>query len=179
MRPPLSSPARCTSHKRTWVSIDRSPLSTFYEHCKRTRLPLLSRLRAQTVHHDERSHIFTSAKISLAAFLLTIPAAVVAQGSCDLFNDPCQFTLDLECDDPTGLNLCPANSDCFDCDPFQQFQGCDACIANGGRYCETALGTPVCSDPAIAALAPNACFGGGGTTVRVHLQWFRVSIHQR
>jgi len=86
-------------------------------------------------------------------------------GDCDLLNDPCPFTLDLECDDPSGLNFCPANSDCFDCDPFQQFrfQGCGPCVAEGGRYCETADGTPVCSDPDIAALAPNACSGGGGT----------------
>ena len=86
-------------------------------------------------------------------------------GDCDLLNDPCQFALDLECDDPSGLNFCPANSDCFDCDPFQQFrdQGCDACVSNGGRYCETAEGTPVCSAPDIAATAPNACSGGGGT----------------
>ena len=86
-------------------------------------------------------------------------------GDCDLLNDPCEFTLDLECDDPSGLNFCPSNSDCFDCDPFQLFrdQGCDACVANGGRYCETVDRIPVCSSPDIAAQAPNACFGGGGT----------------
>ena len=84
---------------------------------------------------------------------------------CNILNDPCPFALDLECDDPTGLNFCPTNSDCFDCDPFQQFrdQGCNACVANGGRYCETAGGLPVCSSPDIAAVAPNACLGGGGT----------------
>ena len=92
-------------------------------------------------------------------------AAPPTSGDCDLLNDPCPFTLDLECDDPSGLNFCPANSDCFDCDPFQQFrdQGCDACTSNGGRYCETAGGLPVCSSPDIAAIAPNACLGGGGT----------------
>ena len=90
----------------------------------------------------------------------------MAQGSCDLFNDPCRTSsFDLQCDDPTGLNLCPANSDCFDCDIFQSLRslGCDACVTNGGRYCETADGSPVCSDPAIAAQAPNACLEGGGT----------------
>jgi len=103
-------------------------------------------------------------KISTLPLLLVLPYAARSQ-SCDLFNDPCPFEFDLECDDPTGLDFCPSNSDCFDCDPFQQFrnQGCNTCVANGGRYCETAEGTPVCSAPDIAAMAPNACSGGGGT----------------
>jgi len=93
------------------------------------------------------------------------PPVPPAAGNCNILNDPCQYAFDLECDDPSGLNFCPANSDCFDCDPLLQFreQGCEACIANGGRFCETAMGTPVCSSPEIAALAPNACSGGGGT----------------
>jgi len=89
-----------------------------------------------------------------------------SSSDCDILDDTCPFTLDLQCDDPSGLNLCPSNSDCFDCDPFfQQFQdqGCDACVLNGGQYCETVEGEPVCSSPNIAALAPNACSGGGGT----------------
>ena len=87
-------------------------------------------------------------------------------GECDIFNDPCQYVFDLVCDDPSGLNFCPANSDCFDCDPFQQFrnQGCAACIAEGGRYCEAEDGTPLCSAPEIAATIPNICFGSGGGT---------------
>jgi len=87
------------------------------------------------------------------------------QETCNIETDPCPFASDMECDDPSGLNLCPANSDCFDCDPFQQFrdQGCDACTSNGGLYCETAEGVPVCSSPDIAAIAPDACSEGGGT----------------
>jgi len=144
-------------------------------------------------------------KISIACFLAALgPAHHLATATdghgairgaaqrnlqeCNLLTDPCPFTLDLECDDPSGLNLCPSNSDCFDCDPFQQFRdlGCGACTSNGGLYCETAGGTPVCSSPDIAAIAPNACLGGGGTPymstcvteaeeppqVRPNLLWF-------
>lgn len=76
--------------------------------------------------------------------------------------------MDLECDDGSpgsATSLCPPNSDCFDCDPFQQYrtQGCDACVTTGGRYCEKANGEPVCSDPAITTVVPDACSAGGGT----------------
>ena len=103
----------------------------------------------------------SSAKL-ITAFLLLVSAEVMAQGPCNLLDDPCRFSFDLQCD--AGM-FCAANTDCFDCDPFQQFrdQGCNACVANGGQYCEKVEGTPVCSSPEIASLVPDACSRFGGT----------------
>lgn len=86
----------------------------------------------------------------------------VATG-CDVLNDPCPYPLDLECD---AGNACPFNTDCFDCDSFQQYRdlGCQGCVDNGGRYCETGLGLPICSSPEIAAAVPNVCTNSGGGT---------------
>ena len=109
------------------------------------------------------------AAAKLLGALLLPAAAVVAQtgSSCNLFTDPCTaaFQFDLECDDPSGLNLCPLNSDCFDCDPLMQFrnQGCEVCTNNGGGYCETGDGTPICSSPEIAVVFPDVCTDEGGT----------------
>ena len=84
--------------------------------------------------------------------------------SCDILNDPCEYAFDLECDSG-GLLLCPSGSDCFDCDPLLDygFLGCESCISNGGWYCETGLGLPVCSSPTIAAAVPNVCTESGGS----------------
>ena len=94
--------------------------------------------------------------------------STTAAQECDLLTDSCQLAFDLVCDDGSPgsvTSACSPNSDCFDCDPFQAFRffGCGRCIANGGNYCEMADGSPVCSDPAIAALVPSACSFGGGT----------------
>ena len=77
--------------------------------------------------------------------------------------DACEYALDLECDVPDN---CPSNSDCFDCDPYllQYSSDCDTCIANGGAFCVTGRGRPVCSAPEIAAALGNVCetqFEGG------------------
>jgi len=82
---------------------------------------------------------------------------------CDVTNDSCVHALDLVCD---AGNACPFNTDCFDCDPFLQYRdlGCQGCIDNGGRYCETGLGLSVCSSPEIAAALPNACINSSGGT---------------
>jgi len=70
--------------------------------------------------------------------------------------ETCLFQFDLECDAGT---FCASDSDIFDCDSFQQFRlsGCEGCVANGGSYCETGNGVPVCSSPDIAQSLPEAC----------------------
>jgi len=70
--------------------------------------------------------------------------------------DTCDYQFDLECD---ADKFCVLDSDIFDCDPFQQFRfsGCEVCVANGGRYCETGSGTRICSSPDIAEFVPAAC----------------------
>jgi len=50
---------------------------------------------------------FSTATAKVLAAFLFIPAAAVAQGPCDVLNDPCPFALDLECDDPSGLTPLP------------------------------------------------------------------------
>ena len=96
-----------------------------------------------------------------SAYTSTCDIIALPQG-CDVLADSCDFAQDFECDAGT---FCPDNTDCFDCDPFQQYGslGCQGCVANGGQYCETAAGTPVCSSPEVAAALPGACSDGGGT----------------
>jgi len=84
--------------------------------------------------------------------------------SC-LFNDPCSGSLYMKSENfqcNAGVS-CPPNTDCFDCDSFQQYKNsCDDCTTNGGRYCEFNNGGAVqgvCSSPAIASTVPNFCSG--------------------
>ena len=88
--------------------------------------------------------------------------APVQNDSCDVLNDVCAYAFDLVCD--VG-SLCPANSDCFDCDLFLEYRGlgCEICISNGGWYCETNLKFGICSSPDIAAAVPDICSDSGGS----------------
>ena len=42
-------------------------------------------------------------------------------------------------------------------------QGCAQCVANGGRYCETGDGKPVCSSLHIAFESPDTFHANGGS----------------
>jgi hypothetical protein len=115
------------------------------------------------VHLKMNSPSLTTLMLALlAAFFLLLRSTAAQEPVCDLLNETCDYPLDLECDAGT---FCPANSDCFDCDPFQRFRdmGCNECVANGGVFCELSTGQNVCSSPEMAAIFPNACLGSGGT----------------
>jgi hypothetical protein len=82
--------------------------------------------------------------------------------SC-LFNDPCAQSPFLKAENfecNAGVECAP-NTDCFDCDTFQQYKNsCATCTENGGRYCEFTNGASrqgVCSSPDIAATVPTFC----------------------
>jgi len=107
----------------------------------------------------------------LQRLLQLVPDACSAGGGsnyaatcpCNLDNNPCAvLTLNGVCD---AGRECPVISDCFDGDPLHRFRdlGCEGCTANGGVYCETGNGLPLCSAPEIAEFYPTACSEDGGT----------------
>jgi hypothetical protein len=57
-----------------------------------------------------------------------------------------------------------ARVESFDCDPcMQYYPSCEQCVAQGCLYCETGLGTAICSSPDIASAKSQVCINEGGT----------------
>jgi len=74
---------------------------------------------------------------------------------CGISQDVCPSQKNGVCS--AGERPCPSGSDCFDCDPLQEFgPSCEDCIANGGQFC---WDTGTCVSSVSADQAPEMCSG--------------------
>ena len=81
--------------------------------------------------------IMESSHGSCALFALLLADAIFSQAqTCDYSSDTtsCNYVADAVCD--AGTDFCPQNTDCFDCDACQQFNGdCGLCTQNACYFC--------------------------------------------
>lgn len=91
------------------------------------------------------SSLLLHSKWKFVLVVALVCLSITRAQTCEFIGDTCGLLFNGVCDADSGA--CPANTDCFDCDPCAEWKfDCEACTANGCHYCAT---DTVCSSQAL------------------------------